>query len=383
MPDDNIGDLLDDPEYKLRQRGSPRGGPGGPGAGGGFAGGTGGSFYGGGGSAYNPVSLFGAPKRRQTVGLGAPMMPGGGPMLGDAVRGGDGSSLPNLSVTGEPMRGVMGPMAASQAPPDERPAPPVGSPAPAPAPAPASGGLQAPDYAAILKLPSAGGMAAAARQWATANGLGATIGAWAQRDGWDTVNRNLVEMIRSGTLHTQLAGMRDSAAGGDLEGSSRNDAVGAVMRILQEALKNGTLSPNGSPALQDSLRGEAQRNANAIRQRTELRGRLSGADAGSQGTASLLADLEGSRAGSDLLNAQSLDRQQRYASLVQGLLGNAYGQQAGQDNARFMSELQRLLKEQDGNGDLLGLIGQLGGSAIGALLGGGLKPPTPAPRGTG
>lgn len=378
-------DLVDpgDPETKLIIRGGAggggRSGPGGPGAGGGFVGGTGGSFYGGGGAAYNPVSLYGGGKRRlgSNLSFGAPE--GGVSSFGDAVRGGDGASLPDLSVTGERLGGRGGVQPLSAAPPPDEPTTPPGGTAPS---TPASSQITAPDYAAIMRLPSAGGMAAAARQWAVSNGLGGTIGAWAQRDGWDTVNRALVEMIKNGTLHTQLPGMRDSAAGGDLNGADRNDAVGAVMRILQEALKSGVFSPNGSPALMDSLRAEGQRNANAIRQRTELRGRLSGADAGSAGTASLLADLEGSRAGSDLLNAQSVDRQNRYAQLVSGLLGSAYGQQAGQDNARFMSELQRILGEQSGNGDLLGLLGDLGGDALGALLGGlgRGRTPTPAPR---
>lgn len=385
-------DLVDpgDAEFKL-SRGGLRapGGPGGPGPSGGFVGSAGGGFYGSGGSAYNPVSGYGARKRR----MGG--LPGGGSfatVLADpppalAKMGG----APALSVTGAPMQGALGaiPLAASRPIEDSPPAP---APAPKPAATPVGGptstgppaatAVRAPDYAAILKLPSAGGMAAAARQWAAANGLGGVIGGWAEKDGWDTVNRNLVEMIKNGTLHTELASRQSAAANGQLGGADRNDPVGVVMRILQDAIKNGTLSPNGSPARQEQLRGEANRNANAVRSRTELRGQLSGADAGSEGTASLLADLEGSRAGSDLLNASSRDQQDRYASLVSGLLGASYGHQAGQDDQRFTSELQRILTEQARNGtglnDLIGLIGSLGGAALGSL-GGGSPAPAPAP----
>lgn len=371
MPDENLGDLLDDPEYKLRGRGGRSPGTGGPGPGGGFGGGGGGSFYGGGGPAYNPVSSVGMRKRRLP---GAPL---GGvqSFFGDAAGGGDGASLPGLatmapastgmSVTGGRMasdRGVASPMAAVR--PTEEPMPATPSGGSTTGSAPSTGPV--PDYAAILRLPSAGGIAAAAREWATTNGLGSAIGGWAARDGWDTVNRELVKMVQNGTLHTQLAGMRDATANGDLNGSDRNDPTGIVMRLLGDAIKSGVLSPNGSPALQESLRGEAQRNADSIRNRTALRGRLSGADAGSMGTASLLADLQGSDAGSDLLNAQSVDRQQRFASLVSGLLGASYGQQNTQDNARFMQALQKL--QNGDNSGLMGLLGDAGGAALTSLF---------------
>lgn len=148
------------------------------------------------------------------------------------------------------------------------------------------------------------------------------------------------------------------------------DASDEWNRIMRQFIEQGLLSPEGSMAELDSIRGEVRRTNDAGRERARLRARLS-ADGDPQALAfaNIMSEVQGNRAMSETMGrarASQLDRQQR---LGQALYGRGLEQDWGFDSAQQRYDLERAM-QQGGQGNWLDQLGGMAGDIGGSFFGG-------------
>lgn len=146
----------------------------------------------------------------------------------------------------------------------------------------------------------------------------------------------------------------------------RGDMNGDFNRIIGAAGKAGYFDPNGSPALMESLRQNAQGNADALTRQATLGADVAGMDPAQAAATRLQANLANQGNVAGILSQGRLGELQNQQNFAQGLFsGNA------QSNA--YAQLQQWLNnhQQQGNpmGQIVGGLAQGVGAGVGSGLG--------------
>ena len=139
-------------------------------------------------------------------------------------------------------------------------------------------------------------------------------------------------------------------------------------RAIREWIRGGGLSPGGSEAEMEAIRGEVRRANSAGRARARNRARLSaGGDPQATAFADILSEVQGNRALSDGMASARAGIGDRQARMLAALFGRGVENDMQWKMNDQRAALGRRAQDQQDRGGLGGFLGDIGGSIIGGI----------------
>lgn len=150
-------------------------------------------------------------------------------------------------------------------------------------------------------------------------------------------------------------------------GWDRSRTLNQLYELLNQYAGSGAFTPGGNKGLMDATRSEALSNAEALRGRGDLVSRNLGVDPATAASYALRSDLNTQGGVADALNTASrgvLERQDAFGKDLLSMLANLNAQDWMAERQGDISK--RYAPEQPGG--IGGLLGQIGGRALGGWL---------------